>query len=284
MPELPEVEVLSRHLDPALIGRTIRRVEVRRRKSVRPDSATRFAAVLKGARIERVSRRAKYLVFQLRRHGEPESFQMLGHLGMTGRMYVQPVGRSLAKHAAVVFALGDSDFVFEDPRYFGRLSLELAALDELGPEPLGAEFTAGRFGRDLGRFRQAIKVKLLDQSLVAGIGNIYASEALFHAGISPRRPAMKLHDDEVSCLRRAIRTVLREAIRFGSTVPLNWAAEDASDGLFYYGRAADAGDYYVERLDVYDRAGQPCRRCGAAIRRIVQAARSTFFCPVCQPR
>jgi formamidopyrimidine-DNA glycosylase len=157
-------------------------------------------------------------------------------------------------------------------------------LGELGPEPLGAEFTAGRFGRDLGRFRQAIKVKLLDQSLVAGIGNIYASEALFRAGISPRRPAMKLRGEEVSRLRQTIRAVLRQAIRFGSTVPLNWSAKDAGDDLFYYGRADGAGDYYVERLDVYDRADQPCRRCGTAIRRIVQAARSTFFCPACQPR
>lgn len=284
MPELPEVEVLARHLDPVLAGQIIRSVVVRRRKSVRPGDVTKFVNTVKGARIEGVSRRAKYLVFQLQGRVTREAFRLLGHLGMTGRMYAQPAGRPLAKHAAVVFGLGKLDFVFEDTRYFGRLSLDLAALDELGPEPLDAEFTARRFTQDLRRFRQAIKVKLLDQSLVAGIGNIYASEALFRAGLSPRRPAMKLRADEVSRLRRAIRAVLREAIRFGSTVPLNWTGDGASDGVFYYGRAVDAADYYDERLAVYDRAGQPCRRCGAVIRRVVQAARSTFFCPACQPR
>ncbi len=262
MPELPEVEILARHLRPALSGRTIRSVTVRRVKSVRPGEPAEFARRLAGAQIQGVSRRAKYLVFELASRQRGREFQLLGHLGMTGRMYVQSAGQALAKHAAVVFGLGDVDLVYEDTRYFGRLSLDLSALDELGPEPLGPEFTAARFAKDLRRFRQAIKVKLLDQALVAGVGNIYASEALLRAGISPRCPAMKLTADQAARLWRAIRGVLREAIRFGSSTT----------------------DYYDERLRVYDRAGQPCRQCGTPIRRIVQAARSTFFCPACQPR
>jgi formamidopyrimidine-DNA glycosylase len=284
MPELPEVEVLARYLGPVLSGRTIRRVEVRRAKSVRPGEAKAFIRALTGARFEGVARRAKYLVFELAARQRGAKFRLLGHLGMTGRMYVQAAGQALAKHAAVVFGLGDADFVFEDTRYFGRLSLDLSALAELGPEPLGPEFTVARFAGDLRRFQQAIKVKLLDQSLVAGVGNIYASEALFRAGISPRRAACRLGLDDARRLRRAIRAVLREAIRFGSTVPLAWAGDGKRDGLFYYGRAEGTPDYYVERLRVYDREGQACVRCGTPIRRLVQAARSTFFCPACQAR
>jgi len=130
---------------------------------------------------------------------------------------------------------------------------------------------------------KVIKVRLLDQSLVAGLGNIYASEALFRAGISPRRASRQLTAVECARLCRAVREVLAEAIAFGSTVPLNFPGGSTSDGLFYYGRAPDAPDYYAERLRVYDRAGQPCPQCGARIRRILQAARSTYYCPRCQP-
>jgi formamidopyrimidine-DNA glycosylase len=136
--------------------------------------------------------------------------------------------------------------------------------------------------RELKRSRQSIKVKLLDQTLVAGVGNIYASEALFLARISPRLRARKLTRVQVARLVNAIRKVLAEAIRFGSTIQLNHGGADARDGLFYFGRAEGTPDYYEERLRVYDRAGQPCRRCRTPIRRIVQAARSTFFCPQCQ--
>jgi len=119
---------------------------------------------------------------------------------------------------------------------------------------------------------------------VAGVGNIYASEALFRARISPRRAARRLGSVLIARLHGAIRGVLTEAVRFGSTVPLDWSGNGAGDGLFYYGRGAGVPDYYEERLAVYDRAGQPCRDCGAKIRRVVQAARSTFYCPRCQRR
>ena len=135
-------------------------------------------------------------------------------------------------------------------------------MKKLGPEPLAAALTPATFGRSLKRSRQAIKVRLLDQTLVAGIGNIYASEALFRARISPRRPARKLTAAQVTRLWRAIREVLAEAIKCGSTVPLNFGGK-SSDGLFYFGRAPGTPDYYEERLRVYDREGRPCPGCGA---------------------
>lgn len=282
MPELPEVEVLVRHLAPLLTGRRIQTVEVRRVKSVRPATPRAFARRLAGARCLGVSRRGKYLVFELTAGRDRRPFRLLGHLGMTGRMYFQPRGAPLPKHAAVVFRMGGRAFIYEDPRYFGRLTLDLRPLAELGPEPLDRTYTAGHFRTALQRSSQPVKVKLLDQSCVAGIGNIYASEALFRARIAPHRRARSLDAAEVRRLWRAIRGVLREAIARGSTVPLNWAGQGHRDGLFYYGSAADAARYAVERLRVYDRAGEPCRRCGSAIVRIVQAARSTFYCPNCQ--
>jgi formamidopyrimidine-DNA glycosylase len=203
---------------------------------------------------------------------------------MTGRMYLLPAKAPWPKHAAVVLNLGRANFVFEDTRYFGRLTLDSRALGKLGPEPLGEEFTVDRFAEALGRSRQAIKVKLLDQSLLAGVGNIYASESLFRAGVAPTLPAQRLTAVQVERLWRAVREVLGEAIECGSTVPLNYPGAGARDGLFYFGRMPGAPDYYEERLCVYDRAGQPCPQCGSEIKRRVQAARSTFYCPRCQRR
>jgi formamidopyrimidine-DNA glycosylase len=201
---------------------------------------------------------------------------------MTGRMYLQPADAPLPKHAAVWLNLGLQTFIYEDQRYFGRLTLAAEGLDRLGPEPLSGEFTSAHLAAALRRSAQPVKVKLLDQKLVAGIGNIYASEALFRAGISPRLAARRLTAGQVWCLWRAIRAVLREAIACGSTIPLNFRGGKAGDRLFYYGRAAGAADYYAERLRVYDRAGQPCGVCATPIRRVIQAARSTFYCPECQ--
>ena len=282
MPELPEVEVLVRHLGPVLKGRTIRTVQVHRAKVLAPASTRNFTQALRGARFYGLARRGKYLVFRLRRAGRAEPLVLVGHLGMTGRMYVLPAKARLPRHAAVVLNLGRENFVFEDTRYFGRLTLDTNALRKLGPEPLGAEFTVKRFAEALGRSRQAIKVRLLDQTVLAGVGNIYASEALFRAGVGPTLPARRLTGAQVKRLWRSVRAVLREAIACGSTVPLNFAGDGARDGLFYFGRRPGAPDYYEEQLRVYDRAGQPCPACGTAIRRQVQAGRSTYYCPRCQ--
>ncbi len=281
MPELPEVEILARHLRPAIRGRTIRRIQIRRERVLRPTTAAQFTGTLLGAKFLDLTRRGKYLLFQLQLKNSRDKTVLLGHLGMTGRMFLARKTKPLPKHAAVVLDLGAEQFVFEDTRYFGRLTLDLSPIETLGPEPLNGEFTVEELARGLKRSRQAVKVKLLDQSLVAGVGNIYASEALFRAGISPRIAANRLTPAQVKKLWRAIRAVLAEAVEWGSTVPLNFGA-GKSDGLFYYGRAADAGDFFTERLRVYDRSGQPCARCAAPIRRIVQGARSTFFCARCQ--
>jgi len=282
VPELPEVEVLVRHLAPLLDGRTIRAVRVRRAKVLAPASTRTFTRALLGAKFCGVERRGKYLLFRLRQAKRAELRTLAGHLGMTGRMYLLPAAARLPRHAAVVLNLGRENFVFEDTRYFGRLTLDLRALAKLGPEPLGPEFTVERFAGALARSSQPIKVKLLDQSLLAGVGNIYASEALFRAGLAPTLPAQRLRKAQVERLWQAIRAVLREAIACGSTVPLNYAGQGVRDGLFYFGRVPGAPDFYEERLRVYDRAGEPCPECGTVIKRQVQAARSTFYCPRCQ--
>lgn len=281
MPELPEVEVLARHLRPLLTGKTIRALEVRRHKVLHPSSPARFKTVLRGAKFLDLQRRGKYLLFRLRRSDSRENFFLLGHLGMTGRMFLAPKNVPPPKHAAVVLNLGAKNFIYEDTRYFGRLTLDCSALEKLGPEPWDKKLTLEIFHRALKNSRQPVKVKLLDQSLVTGIGNIYASEALFRAGLSPRRAANRLTLAQAKKLLSSIREVLQTAIDCGSTIPLNFSAHK-SDGLFYYGRAAGAEDFYTERLLVYDRAGKPCASCGAQVRRIVQAARSTFFCEQCQ--
>lgn len=275
---------MVRHLAPLIIGQRVRGVVVRRPKVIAPTSVEELGARLTGARFTSLGRRGKYLVFRLRRSPKGEEFALVGHLGMTGRMYLQPAKTPLPKHAAVMLDLGARHFVYEDTRYFGRLTLEHTTLDGLGPEPMHDAFTVEHLHAALRRSAQPVKVKLLDQSLVAGVGNIYASEALHRAGVSPRRSARKLTRAQAERLHAGIREVLSEAIQFGSTIPLDWAGTGKRGGLFYYGQPPESSDYYTERLRVYDRAGQPCGQCGASIRRFVQAARSTFYCPACQPR
>ncbi len=281
MPELPEVEVLARHLRPLIRGKTIRGVNVRRAKVLLPTSPRRFRRTLLGAKFTGLSRRGKYLLFQLRAPAPKEPVTLLGHLGMTGRFYLVRKNERLPRHAAVVLDLGGENFIYEDTRYFGRLTLDVSAVERLGPEPLGDDFQPAAFAVALKRSRQAIKIKLLDQSVVAGIGNIYASETLFRARISPRLPARKLTKLQVARLWRAIREVLAEAIECGSTVPLIFGGRE-SGGFFYFGRAPGAMDFYEERLRVYGRAGRPCPNCGGSIKLIKQGARSTFYCPRCQ--
>jgi formamidopyrimidine-DNA glycosylase len=284
VPELPEVEVLVRHLNPLLSGKTIREVQVRRKRVLEPTSIRRFTHALKGATFAKLTRRGKFLVFTLAAKGKTESVTLVGHLGMTGRMYLQSSNTPLAKHAAVVLSLGKVNFIFEDTRYFGRLTLDTSPLSRLGAEPLGFDFTVESFAVGLRRSAQAVKVKLLDQSLVAGIGNIYASEALFQAGVLPTTPANRLRPGQVARLWGAIRKTLSYAIKCGSMVPLSFSGSGKQDGLFYFGRAAEPPDFYTERLRVYDRHNKPCLECGTPIRRLVQAARSTYYCPQCQTR
>jgi formamidopyrimidine-DNA glycosylase len=282
VPELPEVEVLVRSLGPRLLDQTICRVRVLRHRVLRPTSARQLVRTLKGGRFLDLSRRGKYLLFAIQRPSRGEPLLLVGHLGMTGRIYVQPVGMALPKHAAVVLGLDEQNLVFEDTRCFGRMTLDTGAIEKLGPEPLGPEFTVERFTQALARSSQPVKVKLLDQHFVAGIGNIYASEALFRARISPRLAARRLTAKQIERLWRAIGQVLAEAIEWGSTVRLDYPSTGSRDGLFYFYFGGAEGEFGTERLRVYDRAGQPCSRCKAKIKRLVQAGRSTFYCPACQ--
>lgn len=284
VPELPEVEVLFRNLRPLLKNQTVRQVRVRRPKVLAPTRPRQLARALVGGRFLEVSRRGKYLLFKVQSAAQAAPVLVAGHLGMTGRMYLRRAGMPLPKHTALVLDLGREEFIFEDTRHFGRFTLDTGAIERLGPEPLGNEFTVQYLAQALKRSSQPVKVKLLDQRLVAGIGNIYASEALFQAGISPRVPARRLKAEQIARLWRAIREVLAEAIEWGSTVPLNYPGTGRRDRLFYFGSADGAGPFRMERLRMYDRAGQPCPGCGAVVKRLVQAGRSTYYCPVCQRR
>lgn len=279
MPELPEVENLAAYLQQVLPNRQILEVTVGRAKSVRPDPVDVFQKRLSGARFQSVSRRAKFLLFRMKRGRE--AFSFFGHLGMTGRMYVQGKRVSLPKHLAVAMTLDRGCFVFEDMRCFGRLGLGMEALENLGPEPLSDAFDPVAFWQGLQRSRQAVKVRLLSPDLVVGVGNIYASEALFRARIDPRTPAMRLSRGRAARLHKSIRETLQEAIQLGSSLSLDWSGKGQRDQLFYFGGTKDEATD-AERFWVYGREGEDCRACGRGVTRLVQAARSTFACFNCQ--
>lgn len=283
MPELPEVEILVRHLDPVLLGKRIESVTVHHARSVRPSVPSDFERALVGGVFGHTTRRAKFLCFELLT-SKGISTQWMGHLGMTGRMFLQPKDRPLPRHTTVNMDLGTQCFVFEDPRKFGRMTLDTSSLAEVGPEPLSEALRAEVFLSVLKKSRQSIKTRLLDQRVIAGVGNIYASESLFRAGIAPQRPCHRLRLQEVERLLTAIREVLEQAIAVGSSIPLDF--QSGADGLFYYGSERDSASSSnaepKERFEVYDREGEACRRCGSIIRRLVQGQRSTFYCPGCQ--
>lgn len=269
MPELPEIETIRRSLLPHLPGRRIVGVEVRERRLRQPIEAG-FEARLLGRRFTGVERRGKYLLLELD-GGEI----LLVHLGMSGRIVLRETGNGAAPHDHVVLALDDRDeLVFHDPRRFGLMRIagpeNFAELRALGPDPLTEEWSAQRL-RDVTRGRRApIKNLLMDQRVVAGIGNIYASEMLFEAGIRPRRAARSLRGPELAALAAAMRSVLEEAVRLGGS-----SISDFRDGI---GRAG----HFQTRHAVYDRAGQPCLACRTPIRRVVLGGRSSYFCPRCQ--
>lgn len=270
MPELPEVETIVRDLATLLPGRRVAGVEVLRPDLIRGEDAAAFAAALRGRRIERVGRRAKNIVLDL------DACRLVVNLGMTGRLLATAAIAPDASHLGVRFRLDGADELrYHDVRRFGclqRYTAEewAARAAELGVEPLSEEFTPGVLHALAERSRVPIKTWLMDQRRVVGVGNIYASEALFRARINPRRPANTLTRAETARLVRATREVLTEAINFRGTTFLDYRDARGERGGF------------VDRLRVYDRAERPCRTCGDDIQRIVQAGRSTFFCAGCQ--
>jgi formamidopyrimidine-DNA glycosylase len=272
VPELPEVETIVRQLATALPGATIRRVEVVKPDLIDGESAETFARGLRGRRIASVTRRAKNIVMDT--GGE----YLLVNLGMTGRLFIVQEGNAAITHPGVRFGLGDGrELLYHDVRRFGRLwrmSPEewRAWQGALGVEPLSDEFTAKWLHDAAQRSRVAVKVWLMDQKRVVGVGNIYASEALFRARVDPRKPADELTRPQAKRIRDAVRDVLQESIDYRGTTLLDYRDASGEPGGF------------VGRLRVYDREGQPCVTCHRPIRRIVQGGRSTFFCAHCQRR
>src|SRR4026207_273868 len=275
MPELPEVEHVVRALRPIVTGRRILAAELNLKRIAPELSRAAFGRQLKDATITGVGRRGKYILFEL------ESGRMLAtHLRMTGKFVSLTTDESLPPYAHVVFYLDDERrLVFCDMRQFGRMRLVTNAqrlpkeLSTLAPEPLSEEFTEEYFIETLSRSRRSLKQLLLDQTRILGLGNIYAVEALFLAGVNPLKAAYRLSKPRARRLYQAIREVLREAIDAGSTLRI-----DLADGNGSYFEAP-------ERFwRVYEREGEPCVNCGTKIRRVFHGGRSTYFCPRCQPR
>lgn len=275
MPELPEVETVCRGLAPCLEGRTFVRVD-QHCERLRLPLPPRFAERLTGRRVTAVHRRGKYILIDL-----DDGNVMIAHLGMSGRFTIhngepQPPGR----HDHVVFHTDEGAHItFNDARRFGLITLAPAAgiarhplLVDLGVEPLEDGFTGAVLAAALAGRRTSIKAALLDQHVVAGVGNIYACEALFRARLSPRRLAYTVRGRRAERLVAVLRAVLGEAIDAGGS------------SLRDYVRTSGELGYFQHSFAVYDREGEPCPHCGgdATIRRIVQSGRSTFHCPRCQ--
>ncbi len=287
MPELPEVETVRLGLVPALKGRRFARVQVNR-PDLRTPFPERFAARLTGRRVMHLRRRAKYLLLDLD-SGET----LIVHLGMSGRLTVHGAnthrpgrfhnkapddGSGAGKHDHVVFETDEGTrIVFTDHRRFGLMGLSPTdALEAdplfkgLGPEPLDDSFTPSVLSAALTGKKTPIKSALLDQRVVAGLGNIYVCEALFRAGISPKRLAKTVAGARCEKLVPAIKAVLKEAVDAGGSSLRDYARADGELG------------YFQHHFAVYDREGEPCPNCKGTIKRIVQAGRSTFYCPKCQ--
>lgn len=269
MPELPEVETTVNELKADLIGRRIVDVRAPWEGAVATPPPPDFARRLRGQRITGLGRRGKFLLFHL-----DGGDTLIIHLRMTGHLGVVPSAEPLPAHVRLVFTLDDGrELRFRDMRKFGRAYLVASVEDvtgDLGPEPLDDDFTPEVLRIRLGRRGAPIKSILLDQRTVAGIGNIYADEALFYAGIHPQRPGKSLTETETERLHAAIRRVLREAIADGGTSLDSYRRPDGSRGQ------------HAERIAIFRKAGTPCPRCGASVVRIVLSGRGTHFCPRCQ--
>jgi formamidopyrimidine-DNA glycosylase len=270
MPELPEVETTRRGLEPHLAGQIILRLTVHDHRLRWPVDA-RLPQTLAGQRVEAVDRRAKYLLLRLT-HGT-----VLWHLGMSGSLRIVPSDLPTDPHDHIDLALTSGRTVrFNDPRRFGCLIYVTGdpqhhpLLAKLAPEPFAAAFDADYLWRISRRRKVSVKQLIMNGQLVTGVGNIYASEVLFQAGIRPRRQGRSLKREEVARLIIAIRKVLKQAIRVGGTTLRDYVSPDGNPG------------YFRQKLFVYERAGEPCRNCGTLIRGFTQGQRSTYYCPGCQ--
>jgi formamidopyrimidine-DNA glycosylase len=278
MPELPEVEIIRRDLEPVLVGRRITRVEFVADSGVfrilrRFPSVEEFVSQVEGRVVRKLERRGKYLVVKL--NGE---LTLLIHLGMTGQLLYRGQDAARNRFTRVVFHVDGHHLEFADARKFGELNLllpgryEAVDLGRLGPDALSPEFDRAYLGRALRDRGRAIKAVLLDQGVIAGIGNIYSDEILFAAGIDPRRPAGSLTERDTDRLYRSITDVLARAVRRRGT--------SARDEWFVDARGHPGG--FQHELKVYQRTGRPCPGCGERVVRETVGGRSAHFCPRCQ--
>jgi formamidopyrimidine-DNA glycosylase len=275
MPELPEVETVTRLIRPRVAGRTVVAAEVEWRRTIGGATVTSFRRAVAGARIASVWRRAKYIVMDLERDEAPAG-SILCHLRMTGRLVVEPAGVDAGPYRRVSLSLDDEKVLhFLDVRKFGRFGFHRdpgEILGQLGPEPLSDEFTEEGFARELRSRRRILKPLLLDQTFVAGLGNIYVDEALHRSGLHPLRRADRVPRRAAGKLWREVRATLTEAIE----------REGSSFDTFYRTPEGQPGSYQ-DQFRVYGRDGRPCRSCGRPIRKLVVGQRGTHVCPRCQP-
>jgi formamidopyrimidine-DNA glycosylase len=277
MPELPEVEMVARHLHALVGGRRIVRARLLRERLAPELTPQQFARRLRGAQVLDVGRRGKHILARL-----DNGRTLITHLRMSGRFLCVDPDSEPAPHTHASFDLDDGRrLLFTDQRHFAYMTIaessrlgEVEALRRLGPEPFDPAFTPEVLRAALARSRQPIKIALLDQTRVVGLGNIYAAEALHRARISPKMPAAGLSPDRARALHGEIIAVLSEAIESASRLALDLGSLDET----YLG-----GEFEKDWL-VYDREGRMCRNCATPIRRIIQGGRSTYYCPRCQSR
>ena len=278
MPELPEVETVRRGLQRLLEGEVIEGVDVRETRLRYPVDARRLRRELPGRRVTGLGRRAKYLLIRLEEDGSREEAFLVIHLGMSGRIYFSEPGETPQLHTHDIFSIsGDRELHFRDLRRFGMVDLVPAALLEedkrfsnLGVEPLSDECSAEYFFERSRKLRQPVKNFLMDGRRVVGVGNIYASETLFLAGVHPQRAAGRVSLKSWGRITAVVKEVLTEAIRQGGTTLNDFQGPDGTAG------------YFQVLLRVYGRGGEECLECSSIIRRKVLSGRSTFYCPRCQ--
>jgi formamidopyrimidine-DNA glycosylase len=273
MPELPEVETTRRGITPHLLGQSIREVMVRRRDlrlTIPPSLSS-----IEGLHVTQVLRRAKYLIISFEKN-----HHIIIHLGMSGALRIVDPATDFRTHDHVAFTISNGKQLrYHDPRRFGIVTHFVSAdpfshglFDHLGPEPLEPEFDAAYLKNAWKSISRPVKVALMDNAFVVGVGNIYASESLFHAGIHPATPAQKLSLPRIKKLVASVKDVLLKSIEQGGTTLRDFLRENGQPG------------YFRQELFVYEREGQPCRKCKSTIVKITQAQRSSYYCPSCQKK
>ncbi len=268
MPELPEVETIARGLAVRVAGDVIETVWLGSKPEPLKSPATEIEETLRSAKILNVRRSGKHIVFDLQSLGGVTSAQWIVHLGMTGRLLVCSPETEFTKHTHAVLRLASGrELRFIDPRRFGRLAV-IKKFAPPGVEPLAVSPT--EFAALFHHRKTPIKSALLNQKLLSGVGNIYADEALFRAGVRPRRRAASLTGDELRRLHKGLKQVLQEAIRLGGSSISDYVDSDGQEGFFQL------------KHRVYGREGEPCRKCKTPIKRVVIAGRSSHYCPKCQ--